>query len=742
MFFFFVVAAVLMHGIGVTAAPLSGRTFTSANRAIAGLVVDDHYLWGVTGGDGVVRIDKASGESSIYSFATGRLISNSAMSIAKGNDGAIIVGTSFGGIERFDGAKWERLAGLSDSGIWKMAIDGQGKVWAWTQHSGIVRLDAGASQAIVSPFSGALKADPAGNMWIMNLPVSEDSGCDRAWIRKYANGALLSSVSLTQLCPQSSYSQSLVIDSKENCWIGTLDKLIKVSGQTVRAFSANSAADTRVYCTVLAVDNDDALLFMTQTYVSGLFASTRLFIHDTKNAAAGPFDSAVETFTDRYIHASACADVGEKCFWVALSNGSIIKIDSSRRVTPLSGANAVLPSNSIAAILIDKADNVWAATSGGATRRSDTLWTLYRSPGDSFPGNNVRCLAQDSSGTVWAGFWQPMASEMASTGISCFENGRWRMLFRSYFSQKAMSVDKNGDVWVVAENGVFRYHGGVSEMVYGPSPSRGFDTTINAVAVDAGGKPWIGTDFGLKRYDGAVWTDDSAFGRLAMRSTDTGPLPAVEVGALCFYGNTAWIGTDRGLFKRVGNDCTRFDTAAGVLPDSYVQCIASDGPTSAWVGTRRGLARINGQDHATYTPQNTPLCDGDITACAVARNGDLWVGTRRGGLTVLRGAAKTAVAEKPRAFPRGVQSAEISSSIMHGVCRISIRIQSPAVIGFSVISLKGEMIKRFVAAQSDGLVAHFAWDGKDRMNRSVSQGVFLGIATADGKVIGHKILKK
>ena len=78
----------------------------------------------------------------------------------------------------------------------------------------------------------------------------------------------------------------------------------------------------------------------------------------------------------------------------------------------------------------------------------------------------------------------------------------------------------------------------------------------------------------------------------------------------------------------------------------------------------------------------------------------------------------------------------------YGACRISIRTNDPGTIGFYVISLRGKLIRRFDAVPAGVHSFDFIWDGIDRFNRPVSVGVYLGIASSKGKIIGSRILRR
>jgi ligand-binding sensor domain-containing protein len=717
------------QGIGINAASLPGKTFTSSNRNITAMVSDSRYLWGSS--QGLLRINKVSGETSLFTPSNSGLGGKTIHALAIDKDSALMVATAGAGIVRFTGSKWERLSGLSDSNVWNITVGNQGALWAWTQNQGILRRNDGAWQPVVNNFSGLLTTDFAGNVWILNYPSSAPTGCNDAWIHEYVNGGLQSSLSLASVCAENAYPHHLVVDTKKNCWIHSYDVLIKINANSITHYPVNQDASQNISITALAVDSNGKLLIAVRDFSA---KTCGLFLYDQINGKGQPFDSCAFTFDAPYITA-ACADPAINGFWCATSDGRIIKIDMFNRPAIFKTYNSVLPSNSIAALLIDTSDNVWAATDNGIARCADTAWTLYPAAGDTFPGNDACCLARDSSGIIWAGFRQPLISSMSSTGLSYFSGQQWRMLFRTHYSQKAIAVDTAGDQWVVAEDGVYRYHDMKAEKVMAPGAG-GFDTTVNAIAFDNNSTPWIGTHTGLKKYENGVWNGDTTINRFIPNNKTE-----VPVNVIRFSSGTAWIGTALGLFKCAGGNCERIDTAGAMLPDPYVQCIAVDGPNSAWIGTKRGLVRLAGENHTTYTCDNSPLFDNDITACAVARNGDVWIGTRLGGLTVLE---HTAVAAKRgpvsnKNFDTEPIAVSVTALRLH-TCRISIHSRATATIGFSILSLQGKRIKQFGALSVGSHPVTFTWDRTDCSNRPVADGVYLGIVTVNGRNIGSKIL--
>jgi uncharacterized membrane protein len=722
------------------AATMPGNTFTSSTRTITTMTCDEHYLWAGTCGQGLLRIDKNSGEATLFTTANSGLTGGCVRALVSEKDGSLLVGTAEGGIVRFNNSTWERISGLSDNNVRGMTVDEQGNIWAWMQTLGLVRQSNGTWQPVINRFGGALTRNPNDNVWAMNVPLSGSPDCSDGWIQEYVGGGLQSTISLAPVCPELTYPQLLAVDNKKNCWIGVQDQLIKITSHSIDRFPLSNDTAMHKTVTALAANYNERLLIALATY-SG---TSEVYIFDQINGNGGPLDSCAFTIDSSYI-TTACADPTINGFWCSAADGKIIKIDMFNHPTVFTIGNSVLPSNSITSLLFDASGNLWVATDNGIARCADTAWTIYPGADDSIPGLEVTSLALDSAGIIWAGFQQPPYSSMINSGISCFSNNHWQVLTRDHISVKSIVVDKSGVQWVVSNGGVYRYQNSQCERLFETIPSSdariALGTQVNAIAFDDGNTPWIGTGLGIKKYANGAWTDDSVINGLLPKSE--GPVVGVMVNTLCITGSTAWIGTARGLLKISGNKGELIDTIGSLLPDLNVQCIASDGPNSAWIGTKRGLVNLAGQDHATYTTGNSPLYDNDITACAIAPNNEVWVGTRLGGLTVLR---QTAVAMKRETVSNGIKNSKpvaVSiSTLRPQTWRISIHARAAAAIGFSIISLQGKLMKRF-AATSDGTgLISFSWNGTDCSNRPVAKGMYLGIVTVNGRIFERTMIPR
>jgi ligand-binding sensor domain-containing protein len=654
--------------------------------------------------------------------------------------GKLLIGTAQGGILSFDGTFWKQLPGPGDNNVRGMTVDNQGSVWAWMQSAGVVRYDGTAWQPVVNRFSGVLTTDPAGDIWLLNSPLSSSPQCD-GWLHEYSREGLQSTVSLAPVCSLLTYPTYLAVDNKKNCWIGTQNTIIKLNQYSAERFPVSNDTASPKSLTALAINYAGKVL-LARTDYSG---KSEIFIYDQVNGKGQLFDSSAFTFNNGYITTAYADPTGE--FWCSGSDGTIIHIDQFRKVTFLNTGNSVLPSNSIASLLIDKSDNLWAATASGIAKFDGAQWTIYPATGDTLPGRNISAIAMDSSGVIWAGLQQPIYSSMASTGLAYFSEHHWHQLTRDHISVKIIAVDKLGDQWVVTGGGVYRYHEmngtQIFETVESSDAEISLGTSVNTIAFDKENTPWIGTGLGIKKYVNGIWIDDTTIARNLTKAGGTDLATGFGVNAINFSGTVAWIGTTNGLFKCTSGNCERFDTTGGILPDKAIQCIAVNGPNSAWIGTKHGLVHLDGPNHTVYTNNNTALSDNDITSIAIKQSGDVWVGTRLGGLTLLQQSSTMVIPGVDPVAKQIDNPVDISySNLSQHAFRISIKTKHTCAIGFSLISLQGKLIKHFDAVSPGVQNATFTWDGTNRSNRRVPAGMYLGVVTGDGKIIGSKMLPR
>jgi ligand-binding sensor domain-containing protein len=726
-----VCSIILLAKVAVSAAEFTGKTFSSSNILITTLVCDQNYLWAGTNGQGLLKIDKKTGETVFCTMGEIDRPDCSIRSLALDKDGSLLVGTSTVGIVRYDGVKWTLIDGLPDKNVRAIVVDNKGKMWVWFQTAGVGSFDGTTWQTYVNRFSGVLTGSAGGDIWMMNLPLDGASNCNDGWIHEYVNSGLQSTISLAPVCNELTYPQSLCIDTKKTCWIGTNEQLIKINSASVNRYPFPAGKSL----TAIAATTDK--IFFSLADYSG---TCDIYVYDQINSTKAPLDEKLFSFNSKYITA-VCKDPASGGFWCATYDGKIICIDAQNKYSFFTTGNSVLPSNSITSLIADKTDKLWVGTNRGIAQYDNSKWTTWTSTLDTLPGLDVSTLSMDSSGTLWAGFRQSPISSSVNSGIASYISDHWHIMKRDYISVKKIAFDNSGTQWIVSEDGVFRNNQQTLERVfqtlYSSDAKIALGTTVNTIAFDKNNIPWIGTGLGLKRFENETWIDDTTINKYLPQN---GLLKnGVPVNAICFVNNTTWIGTSYGLFKISDGTCLRIDTTGAILPDLAVQCIFAESADNVWIGTKKGLVHIDGTSHFTYTSNNTLLYDNDITACVKTSMGEIWAGTHLGGLTLITNNGSVIPTSVYSHYPSGKQSVTMSIHQNNGIS-IILNCSRPGRIDISIVALDGKLISHYSKVSSGLEPVTFNWNRVDKKGSPVAQNIYYGIISLNGNIIDRRMI--
>ncbi|HEX6861703.1 MAG TPA: two-component regulator propeller domain-containing protein, partial [Thermoanaerobaculia bacterium] len=314
------------------------------------------------------------------------------------------------------------------------------------------------------------------------------------------------------------------------------------------------------------------------------------------------------------------------------------------------------PLGQIGALAQGRDGEVWAGGEGRLFRYHRGVWTRYDFPG--LPERRVTALAVRPDGEV-------LFSEETQTVRRARPNGRsleelepaWQLPA----AVRELFVDRDGTVWIGAENGVSRRRAGLQSGIE-PWPA-GPRSTANSFLEDREGGLWIGTNLdGLWRLradevvplgareglpddkawnvmtasDGALWvTTDGGLSRIAEGRIERVSIPGLPGGDGIALGErrdgSVWLGTYRhGLFRlpRGGEGLLRFTPSDGI-PPGPVTVAFEDSRRRLWVGTREGLAVESGTRF-----EAVPLVEVGaqpyIYSMVEDREGTIWIGTNIG----------------------------------------------------------------------------------------------------------------
>ena len=300
----------------------------------------------------------------------------------------------------------------------------------------------------------------------------------------------------------------------------------------------------------------------------------------------------------------------------------------------------------------DSEGNIWVGLWGGGLIFCDPISIQLYDKKDGLPDSEVRCLREDQEGRIWIG---------TTGGLACLEDSRIRPVEVGY-TVLSMVVDRQGQVWSNGPDGqVFKsvdretqaiavIAGGVEIKMLFQSreghllacTSAGQLGRIEAnrfiaiedlrpqdyrvVLQDREGSFWIGlygTRPALYNYkDGHLRTYDMA-----------GMEAVVYVNALCEYQDAIWVGTTHGLFAvdYQSKEVRQFTVDQGDLSANGILALVADPQQEClWIGTSGGgVLKYDGQTFQSIRLGKSAL-ENIVDAILRDSQGQLWFGTRAG----------------------------------------------------------------------------------------------------------------
>lgn len=408
-------------------------------------------------------------------------------------------------------------------------------------------------------------------------------------------------------------------DRQGRLWIGTLEhpkgELWMLNGEVMTRYSVRDGlplANVLRFCE----DHEGTMWFGTDR--SGLvrFKDGRFTAYTT---ADGPSSNAIECiFEDR-----------EGTLWVGTRDNGITRV--TRRVITTISEKDGARGRIFYPILEDRSGSVWFGFNG-VNRLKDgkfTYFTIGRQPFGGHPSyGQVQSLCEDREGNVWVGDQQ---------GLFRFENGRFihdpRMTTGGM--PNSMFQDSSGAFWLGFEGLLIRYHEGqardfkMGDGLLGP---------VQPIYEDRKGRIWIGTYGGLAQY---------VDGRLIFLTEKDGPssnrIRAIYEDA----DGVLWIGTyDGGLNRFKDGKFTSYTTREGMFSNG-VFAILEDRRDNFWMSSNQGIYRVRKQqlndfaegkvkqiDSVSYGKADGMLnseCNGGRHPSAIkTRDGRMWFPTFHG----------------------------------------------------------------------------------------------------------------
>ena len=337
--------------------------------------------------------------------------------------------------------------------------------------------------------------------------------------------------------------------------------------------------------------------------------------------------------------------------WVATDKGLNLYHPATDNFSPLLPDQNRTGNNRVAAMVVDRHNNLILARDDGvtildATRTQIRHFVIRQLDWDNYV--SVQTLFIDQTGTLWLG------TKGAGAAVLDVSTGEYRF-FRRYRNNPgtiisdnitAISQDGQGRLWFGSSNG------GLSRLDPGATAFRNYsyevndptsiaDSAIWDIHTDRDGTLWVATDHGgLARYN----PDSDGFDYLRHQAYNSGSLSSNQIRALYedWQGNL-WIGlfpSGVNYYNRAAEQFVNYRHRPDdphSLSHSAVLSFHEDKTGILWVGTEEGL---NAFDRATGVFQRymrdslnpRALQANPVLSLAQDEGGDLWLGTWSGGV--------------------------------------------------------------------------------------------------------------
>ena len=349
----------------------------------------------------------------------------------------------------------------------------------------------------------------------------------------------------------------------------------------------------------------------------------------------------------------------------------------------------------------DSEGNIWVGLWGGGLIFCDPISVQLYDKEDGLPDSEVRCLREDQEGRIWIG---------TTGGLACKEDSQIRPVEVGY-TVLSMAVDRQGQVWSNGPEGqVFKsvsreaqavavtaegveikmlFQGREDHLIACTSEWQLGQIEANRFIAIEDLRP-LGYRVVLQDREGSFWL--GCYGtRPALYNYKDGQLRACDmagieavgyVNALCEYQDAIWVGTAHGLFaiSYQAKEVRQFTVDQGDLSANGIMALLADPQQEClWIGTSGGgVLKYDGQTFQSIRLGKSAL-ENIVDAILRDSQGRLWFGTRAGliayqpGETPPRIRIRQVVAGRTFAEPQAVSCPESTPEIQFHFQGLSFR---------------------------------------------------------------------
>lgn len=521
--------------------------------------------------------------------------------------------------------KFPNRIALGDVEVKEMCAHPEGGLWV-AANDALFRFDGTTLQRFCALPTGAdewvsqLRMDSQSNLWVRisgSLPLN--------WLHVDVRVGVVAPLEVR--VPGANQVDALWPGRGNELWLGQPHELMHWDGERLDRYSASEAWGNSPVRSLL--EDSKGMVWATSyqsrkqlhMFVGGTFRSFGI--------EQGLFDTAD-------VRCELADQEGN--IWIGTGSGGLYRLQQRRLVSLLSGYNSDL--DEVYSVTKGSGETVWLATAYGLVKVEGITHTIYTN-NSTFPVGNfcrVRPVLEHSSGTVYVGLDFEGLAQLKDGDLELVPTPRLSEGGRRVVNSLCEAPD--GALWVAAERGLLRYHGGQSE--FWDNQGRFSNGQLFGLACGPDGTVWVGTrTHGLWRLRDGHFTQYTT--REGLLSQNVWPL-RVEAD------HTLWAATPKGL-HRVRSQAVHCVTPRQGLPPPPYYALIPDAKGNYWCYGNRGIWRVRSSElhAAAENPGSGVFCvsygedDGMKSAegngdqqpnAADLGNGELWFPMTRGVVIV------------------------------------------------------------------------------------------------------------
>ncbi len=548
-----------------------------------------------------------------YSVGDG-LAQSQVFTMLEDSRGYIWMGTSGGGLSRFDGKNFQNFTvneGLINNYIEALYEDTQQNLWIGTKN-GLSKFDG--NSFVNYPIEqnrqvnvGGINQDATGLYWV---------GTDRG-IYTF-DGESFTNFSKAKRLPISKVL-TLFNDSKNNLWFGTERGTIKIKNSKAQLFDRQSGMSNTGVESIC--EDTDGNIWMG-TYGGINIYDGEQFSQLNKTDGL-PENSILSLFKDH----KDMIWVGTQKSGIAIWNprdSTFNYIQEQKNSYKDDG----LCNNYIRTMLQDRWDNIWIGTSGGGISKYFEERQLFVHKDEGLLSDNIYAISEDTSGQIWVSTYNKGVSLLDGNQLVNYGRDSGFVNRKS----KAIYTAKDGKIWFGTEGeGLAIFDGQQFRFIRAEDGLA--SNRIRDILQDSLGHFWVATaGDGITRL---TRNDSTYVGFDFKRFHRRTKLPDNRVNCLHLdKKNRIWFGLDKKGMGYIQDSTIVSLSKKDGLPSDEVHSIIEDDKGNLWIGMAdAGICRLSiyGDSLLFQVPEMAAeLSSNTIYLLALDDDQNLWVGSEKG----------------------------------------------------------------------------------------------------------------